>query len=153
MEFKKFFFRLFVKNTGKNNSDFSTLQEDSQDIIDENGIELQPNSTYDSLTIDTANKWIGIKKHKTNNIVDGVSFFHSQSGAGEIIAINDITSEKDGVDSDMFASNDEITLTTLTFDEAGHITGQTYKKYKIPNLDNVILTEIELNKLLDLLNE
>lgn len=151
MEFKKFFFRFFLKNSGKDVSTFDDSFKDNL-VDDENEISLEPESTYDELVLDTANKWIRMKKYQSEGRTNGVSFFHAPSEVGENINISNEVSKSEE-EATALTYDDRIVLTNLSFDAAGHISKCEEKVYKIPNISNAILRQDQLDDLFRILKK
>lgn len=150
MEFKKFFYRFFFKNTGKNVSTFDeSFNEDN--VLDEQGVELAPTDVHDCLTIETANKWIQMKQ---TDELSQIALFHSKSEAEEL-ETSGLVYDSEGkpfTNADL-KFKDKITLYDLQFDAAGHISKITPHIYTVPDLSYTTLTKDQLNTLFNNLKQ
>lgn len=139
LEFQKFFYRLLCQGKGFNVSKFTNeLMDQNKYITDTNILSIEPQSTHDEFVLDTANRWIRIIPHTSNDgNVDGVSLFHAEAkdSDGKSILLDTIklNEEKTG-DETQLKFGDSIAAHTLKFDEAGHISQAILQNYMLPNM-------------------
>lgn len=146
LEFKKFFYRFIFKNSGKNVSQFTNLQNQENE-----NVSIEPFDSHDNITFDTANKWICIKQQVTED-GNGVALFHAPSDIGEIKTISaGIVNNDSQKETTTLKYGDKICASKLVFDAAGHISQAESMVYEIPDMSEVILTDAEMNELCKLL--
>ena len=131
------FKRIKFINSGKDNTEIPT------DL--ENDFILEAKSADDNIYLHSGNRWIGFKGADDNGLI-----YHLGPGDSSetIEVINDITQEADY--DTLISWGDIITIQSPMYDETGHLSGSTTKKYKLEEVPEVSEVADAVNSIKDL---
>ncbi len=131
------FKRIKFINSGKDNTEIPT------DL--ENDFILEAKSADDNIYLHSGNCWIGFKGSDDNGLI-----YHLGPGDSSetIEVINDITQDADY--DTLISWGDIITVQSPMYDEAGHLSGSTTKKYKLEEVPEVSEVADAVNSIKDL---
>jgi hypothetical protein len=116
-EYTNLFHRLFFRNNGKNKKDGKVTSGEEEFIV-------TAEYRKDSTSFESGNYWIDLESNETK---DGVIISHMAPAEGKKI-ISSFEKENVG-EEEILKPGESFTVSSLSFDDAGHLFSSTTKTY------------------------